>query len=343
MIDLTDSSNVPVTNLVDNWKEEHARKCKVFNDWCFENGVIMPKTKYPAYFEGGLVGVQATEPIEHREAFCAVPYKMLITVERTRRHPVLGPIIEENPQLFSEEEKGDWEQLTLVLSLIYEWQLGDESFWKPYIDLMPDVKFFCHWSEADIIETQDYHLIQHANEYKRELFEEWTEMAQAMGKYPNVFEHKSLAPEVFYKFYAQVCTRCFGWGLPSTAMIPMADNHNHSDVTVVQEIVHKGMHLVADRTSQYFTKTKYMNDYTICFDEADYADDRERTINVKGRYNKDNFESNKQFTSIPRIKDSLQSGMQLWDVPCIREAYNEDNDTEEESEDEEEAKTFSGP
>lgn len=30
--------------------------------------------------------------------------------------------------------------------------------------------------------------------------------------------------------------------------------------------------------------------------------------------------------------------MPLWDVPCVREAYDEDNDTEEESEDEEEAK-----
>ena len=31
--------------------------------------------------------------------------------------------------------------------------------------------------------------------------------------------------------------------------------------------------------------------------------------------------------------------MTLWDVPCIREQYIEDNDTEEESEDEEENKT----
>ena len=99
---------------------------------------------------------------------------MLMTVERARRHPVLGRVIEENPEVFSEEEKGDWEQLTLVLYLIYEWQKGEESFWKPYIDLMPDVKFFCHWDEQDIVETQDFHLIQHANEYKRELFEEWT-------------------------------------------------------------------------------------------------------------------------------------------------------------------------
>lgn len=86
-------------------------------------------------------------------------------------------------------------------------------------------------------------------------------------------------------------------------MIPMGDNCNHSDVTIVQEIVHKSMHLIADRSSQYFTKTKFMNDYTICFDEESYAGDRIRTMNVKGRYNKDNFEENKRLTSIEKLKE----------------------------------------
>ena len=119
----------------------------------------MPKLEYPAYFKGGLVGVRATAPIMHREAFLSIPYKMLITVDGAQRHPVLGPIIKANPQLFSEEEKGDWEQLTLVLYLIYEYNLKEESFWKPYIDLMPNVKFFCHWSEHLILATQDSNLI----------------------------------------------------------------------------------------------------------------------------------------------------------------------------------------
>ena len=108
-----------VENLVD-WKVEHSRKCKVFMDWCFANGVICPKLEYPAYFEGGLVGVRALEPIEHREAFLSIPYKMLMTVDAAQRHPVLGPLIKENPQIFHEDEKGDWEQLTLVVYLIYE-------------------------------------------------------------------------------------------------------------------------------------------------------------------------------------------------------------------------------
>ena len=74
MIDLTDTSDVPLTNLVD-WTVEHGRKSEVFNKWLDDEGVIMPKLQYPAYFEGGLVGVSATAPIKHRESFLAIPYK----------------------------------------------------------------------------------------------------------------------------------------------------------------------------------------------------------------------------------------------------------------------------
>ena len=187
----------------------------------------MPKVEYPAYFEGGLVGMRATEKIEHREAFLSVPYKMLMTVDAARNHPVLGGIINYNPHIFSPEEKGDWEQLTLTLYLLHEYNLGEDSFWKPYIDLMPDVKFFCHWTEKEILETQDMHIATYAREYREEIEADWLDMKTCMRKYPDIFKSSTIDEKLFYKFYAQVCTRCFGWGLPSTTMIPMADNCNH--------------------------------------------------------------------------------------------------------------------
>jgi len=71
-------------------------------------------------------------------------------------------------------------------------------------------------------------------------------------KYDDVFDHKSITKEVFLKFLSQVCTRCFGWGLPSTSMVPMGDNFNHADVTVVQEIINKTLHKKGDEESKYF-------------------------------------------------------------------------------------------
>ena len=80
----------------------------------------MPKLEYPAYFEGGLVGVRAIKPIEHREAFLKIPYKMLMTIDAAQKHPDLGRVIAENQDIFSEEENNDWEQYILTLYLIYE-------------------------------------------------------------------------------------------------------------------------------------------------------------------------------------------------------------------------------
>ena len=119
-------------------------------------------------------------------------------------------------------------------------------------------------------------------------------------------------------------------------MIPMADNCNHSDVTVVQEIVNKPMHLTADTSSKYFTRTKFMNDYSLNFEPGDYEGDEFRTKNVTGRYSRRNYLSNQQFSSVEKIKAALNAGIQLWDVPCIRDHFTEDNDTEDEDSDSEE-------
>ena len=62
------------------------------------------------------------------------------------------------------------------------------------------------------------------------------------------------------------------------------------------------------------------------------------TKNVTGRYSRRNYDSNHQFSSVDKIKIALNAGIQLWDVPCIRDYYNEDNDTDDESDDEEEEK-----
>jgi len=88
--------------------------------------------------------------------------------------------------------------------------------------------------------------------------------------------------------YAQVCTRCFGLGTPSTSLIPMADNLNHADVTVIFEIITRSIHLEADENCKYFTKTKYMNDYSALFKEEDFAKTSDAR-NITGRFNKENF------------------------------------------------------
>ena len=53
----------------------------------------MPKLEYPAIFEGGLLGVKCTEDIYNREAYLFIPWKMLITVNKVKEDPVIGPLL----------------------------------------------------------------------------------------------------------------------------------------------------------------------------------------------------------------------------------------------------------
>ena len=206
---------------------------------------------------------------------------------------------------------------------------------------MPDVKFFCDWDQSQIKEAQDITLLQYARDYSKDVQEGWTQLANCMSKYPEIFQESSLQIELFKRFYAQVCTRCFGWSMPTTAMIPVADNFNHSNVQTEFSIFHKKMHLECNRDSQYFTKTRFMNDFSLCYDQSEYNYSEQLTKNVQGHYNKGNFEANKKFSEVESIKAAIDQGIELWNVPCIRETFTEDNDTteSEESEEEEEEQT----
>ncbi len=68
------------------------------------------------------------------------------------------------------------------------------------------------------------------------------------------------------------------------------------------------MHLEADRESQYFTRSKFMNDYSVCFDESEFSESEKLTKNVKGYYNKANFEANKRFSEVEKIKAAIDKG-----------------------------------
>ena len=115
----------------------------------------MPKLEYPANFEGGLLGARCKEDIQHREVYLYVPYKILISVKKTKEHAVLAAIIDAHPEVFGEEREDSWEQVVLALRLIYEFTLGKEGYWYPYLRMMPDVEFTCSWEDFELEMTQD--------------------------------------------------------------------------------------------------------------------------------------------------------------------------------------------
>lgn len=175
-------------------------------------------------------------------------------------------------------------------------ELGESSYWAPYIALMPEVHFFADEPGDVLLATNDPYFVAEAISYRDDLKEVWVKVSSALNRYPHLFSRGlTNSRHVFMQLYAQVCSRCFGWGAPHTAMVPMADTLNHSDVTVSFEIITRSMHLAADEQSTYFTKTKYMNDYSSLFNptEEPIAEDSTPVAsNIKGRFNRKNFTAN---------------------------------------------------
>ena len=112
---------------------DNTDKYELFNEWCKKEGILMPKLQYPAIFEGGLIGTKVTQEITHREAYLAIPFKMMITITKATDDPVIGPIVKENLDLL------DTDQIVLALFMLYEVTKGKSSYWYPYLRTMPEI------------------------------------------------------------------------------------------------------------------------------------------------------------------------------------------------------------
>ena len=71
--------------------------------WAKDQGIIMPKLKFPTTFENDIIGISCTSEIKHHEAFLFIPFKMMLTVNKILDNPILGPLIESNPKCFSDK------------------------------------------------------------------------------------------------------------------------------------------------------------------------------------------------------------------------------------------------
>lgn len=88
-------------------------------------------------------------------------------------------------------------------------------------------------------------------------------------------------------------------------LIPMFDTLNLGNVCSSHELVQTELHMTATPEDDYYSTSKYMNDYTIVFNEQDYKGDKMLAQKVRGNLNKSNFEQNKRYTSIKQVKQAI--------------------------------------
>ena len=90
--------------------------------------------------------MRVTKDIEVGEHMIYVPHHVLLSVQNTYQHEILGPILEVSPTI----KKGDEACLILAMRLIYEKTLGDKSFWHDWIQVLPQYYHTYEWSFDEI-------------------------------------------------------------------------------------------------------------------------------------------------------------------------------------------------
>ena len=148
---------------------------------------------------------------------------------------------------------------------------GDKSFWWPYIQVMNESDLASDWKDEEIAEMRDYALKKSAKTYREEIEEEWKQIKKILALYPEAYPDQS--EQLFQRMYNFACTRCFGWTLPSTMMVPMADFLNHAATDTQYEIYQRDLHQVkASVDSQgYATVKRFTLDYKLLYAENELA------------------------------------------------------------------------
>ena len=122
----------------------------MFLKWLKDNGARFPKVLWPSRDTvGGVRGAIAIETIETNEPIMYIPHKLLISPPVARSSPEIGHIFIENQSFF----RGD-DDLLLSTYIMYEESRGKDSFWYPFLAMLPRPGSISDWNEEEMKEVQ---------------------------------------------------------------------------------------------------------------------------------------------------------------------------------------------
>jgi hypothetical protein len=212
-----------------------------YKEWLREHGVLMDsRVRYPSYFGEagrGVVGISACKAIEKKRAIIAVPYNLLITIDKVKEDVDLFEIVKENIHFF----KGDDESSTklLVLYLATELIKGEKSIYHPYFSISAE-EYLNGWDSKYLHMLENRSIMKFMKEQKECIELQFMHFLRIFRRYEKVFPQQlsnSDYKEIYEKAYVFILTRAFGWSLPSISLIPLGDSLNHSNIRYVNHFL----------------------------------------------------------------------------------------------------------
>ena len=130
-----------------------------------------------------------------------------------------------------------------MIYLMYEKLRGHESFYHPYFDMVDSPLPTVYWEEEVLAQCDSSIMIDQFKDNKKLADEQWEKLNNFMAIYPDSFTPNRIDKDLFLWAMGFLNTRTFGWGLPTTMMVPLADCLNHSvDSEVIGDLFEKNLH-----------------------------------------------------------------------------------------------------
>ena len=145
-------------------------------------------------------------------------------------------MILENESLLDEIGLSDPDRLILTFFVAFEIGKGARSFWHPYFETTENTDLPQFWEEDDLNELEDELMKAEIKESLQSFKDEYKALKELYAKYPQLEEISQLTEETYKKAYVITITRCFGWSIPETTLIPLADCCNHFNIDNTYEI-----------------------------------------------------------------------------------------------------------
>jgi len=168
-----------------------------------------------------------------------------------RSDPICGPVYEKHPDIF--RDHFDNEYLLMIVFVMHNILIGEKSFWCSYWKTICLSELPMRWEESEIKELQDAYLQREVHTFREEYEKEFDMIFNTFREKeyedvwpgitaPDLEKTRKEMELVFYHCFNLIVTRCFGWGLPKTSLIPFADCINHHNVDSTYEFICAKLH-----------------------------------------------------------------------------------------------------
>jgi hypothetical protein len=207
-------------------QDEDSIKINRFMEWLHENGALFSKIDFPRNdTPSGIRGAIAVDDIQTNEHMMVIPARLMMAPTHIFADPIYGPILQRE---IKDLLRGDF---LMTVYLMHEMRLGEASFYKPYIDILPVPNCISEWNHEELMQLQDERIILRAKNRKKYVENSYIRVIHGLNRqHPTLFPLEEFTFENFRFAFNTIQARAFGRRLPWTALVPFADCLNHTNV-----------------------------------------------------------------------------------------------------------------